>query len=86
MITFNQALIANQFYHLTEVNADKTPVRVRRTGRTQTWKTRPGQFKIPVKYGLKESLYITNDNAHAWAVSTGDNEADRVAAILQRNS
>ena len=38
--------------------------RVRRTGKTKTWVTRQGDFKIPVKYGLYESAYITQDNAH----------------------
>ena len=26
---------------------------VRRNGKTQTWKTRPGEFRIPVKYGFR---------------------------------
>lgn len=30
----------------------------RRSGQTKTWKTRPEQFRIPVKYGLRNSSYI----------------------------
>lgn len=85
MLTQEQILKANNFYHLTERNKDKTPLRVRRTGRTKLWKTRPNDFKIPVKYGLKQGYYITQDNQHEWAVSSGDSQVDRVAAILQRN-
>ncbi len=38
-------------------------VRVRPSGRCQTWKTRPNEFRLPVKYGLYESSAITHDNA-----------------------
>jgi hypothetical protein len=34
----------------------------RRNGATQTWKTRPGDFRIPVKYGLKGYGNITPAN------------------------
>lgn len=33
----------------------------RRNGKTQTWKTRPGHFRIPVKAGLKSCMSITHD-------------------------
>lgn len=69
MITKQQALTADRFHHVSQVNADKTPLRVRRTGKTQTWKTRPNEFKVPVKYGLYQSGYITHENAHEWEVS-----------------
>lgn len=36
---------------------------VRVSGKCQTWKTRPDDFKLPVKYGMYESLYITPENA-----------------------
>lgn len=28
-------------------------LKVRRNGRTQTWKTRPGEFRVPVVHGLR---------------------------------
>lgn len=34
--------------------------RVRRNGRTQTWKTRPGEFRIPVVAGLRAYGEITH--------------------------
>jgi len=35
---------------------------VRRNGATQTWKTRPGEFRIPVKTGYASYGSITNHN------------------------
>ena len=46
-------------HHVSEKNADGTPMRARVTGKVQTWKTRD-DFRIPVKHGLKECFYISN--------------------------
>jgi hypothetical protein len=62
MITKNSA--ATSFLHVSEKNSDGTPKRYKRTGKTQIWKTRPEDFKIPVKRGLWETGYITQHNAH----------------------
>ena len=45
-----------------EYNADGTAMRVRVTGKVQTWKTRPSEVQVPVKHGMYESLYITHRN------------------------
>ena len=47
-----------------EKNADGTCVRWRVNGKVKTWKTRPGEFKIPVKHGLYDYGYITEKNLH----------------------
>lgn len=39
---------------------------VRASGRCQTWKTRPEEFRLPVKYGLYEHYAITHQNANDW--------------------
>jgi hypothetical protein len=36
--------------------------RVRRNGATKTWKTRPGEFRIPIKAGLRSCAYLTETN------------------------
>lgn len=36
--------------------------RARRNGRTQTWKTRPSHFRIPIKFGLRGYDAIDHDN------------------------
>lgn len=35
----------------------------RRNGMTKTWVTRPGEFRIPIKCGLKSCGYITHDTS-----------------------
>jgi len=47
-----------------EKNADGTAVRWRVNGKVKTWKTRPGEFKIPVKHGMYDYGYITEKNLH----------------------
>jgi len=41
-------------------------IRVRVAGSLKTWKTRPKEFSLPVKYGLKEWAHITHDNGMYW--------------------
>jgi hypothetical protein len=72
MITKEQATALQyrtELYHRTATNADGTPLRCRVNGKTQTWKTRPTHFRIPVKHGLRNCFYITQDNAHEWDIS-----------------
>lgn len=73
MITYEQAIALRSgqtLYHVTEKNADgKTAMRVRVTGKVHTWKTRPGEFKVPVKHGLRTSGYITPANAANWSTT-----------------
>ena len=56
-------------HHVSLKNADGTPVRARINGKVKTWKTRPGDFKLPVKHGLRDCFYITQANAHEWTLS-----------------
>jgi hypothetical protein len=44
----------------------ETITQVRVNGRCQTWKTRPEDFRVPVKYGMYESAEITHWNAGEW--------------------
>lgn len=39
--------------------------RLRRNGTTKLWKTRPLDFQIPVKAGLRACSYITNANINS---------------------
>lgn len=68
MITKDQAMTANMFYDVSEKNRDGSPVRWRRNGKTKTWKTRPDDFRIPVKHGLYDYGTITQDNADSVTV------------------
>lgn len=54
-------------HHATEKNADGTPVRCRVNGVCKVWKTRPDEFRLPVKYSLKQCFYITPSNGNEWS-------------------
>ncbi len=40
--------------------------RVRRNGKTQTWKTRPGNFRVPIKAGLRSYGEVSHDSEVAF--------------------
>jgi hypothetical protein len=66
MITKEQAMDMNNIeFHLycPALTGNEKHYRYRRNGNTQTWKTRPDDFRIPVKYGLYEYGNMTQDNA-----------------------
>ena len=46
---------------------DKGAIRWRRNGRTQTWVTRPNDFRMPIKHGLRDYSEVTPswNNVHA---------------------
>lgn len=74
MITIEQAKTVRRFYHATlryRRNGKPTdkPLECRANGACKTWKTRPTEFRLPVKYGMKECFYITQANAHEWCAS-----------------
>ena len=43
---------------------DCKPINWRANGKCQTWKTRPDEFKLPIKHGLYDYDYLTHENAH----------------------
>ncbi|HYK70397.1 MAG TPA: hypothetical protein VEV45_20805 [Streptosporangiaceae bacterium] len=64
MITKQDALTADTF-HENHEPAGKI-FEWRRNGRTQTWVTRPDEFRVPVKYGLRSYGDITEVTAHSY--------------------
>ena len=71
-VTFDVAVNSTHgqvFYHRYARNADYTAVRVRVTGKCKTWKMRPGEFRLPVKYGLRQSLAITDQTCEDFLVA-----------------
>lgn len=70
MITKQQALSANEFHYgpCTRTTGPRGGVtesveRWRRNGATKTWKTRPQEFSVPVKYGMRSYSCIDQGNA-----------------------
>lgn len=71
-VTKAQAIEADEFHHGTctltfgpRGGEKETITRYRRMGATRTWKTRPDDFRVPVKFGMRahDSWEITPDNA-----------------------
>ena len=65
---FSRLTYRDVIEHKTLKNADKTPLRARVNGRIKTWKTRPGDFLLPMKHGLKSCFYIDHNNCGEWNV------------------
>ena len=67
-ITYNDAVNAQYGDNFHGLNAAGTKtITVRVSGKCQTWKTRPGEFRLPVKYGLYESGEITHNDLARWS-------------------
>lgn len=69
MITKNIAVrlrYRDELWHKDLRSRDGTPVRCRVNGKCQTWKRFPRDedFRLPVKYGLRECFYISNNRAN----------------------
>ncbi len=44
--------------------------RWRVNGKVKTWKTRPDEFVVPIKHGLRDCHYLTDVNAHNFHLAT----------------
>jgi hypothetical protein len=40
----------------------------RSNGKCKVWKTRPNEFKLPIKHGLYSFGYITESNCHSFEI------------------
>ncbi len=66
-ITLKQAKnlnVGDILHHIENKNADGTPQRWKVNGKVKTWVTRPGEIKVPLKFGLYNYDYLTEDNLH----------------------
>jgi hypothetical protein len=43
-------------------------VRWKVNGQLKLWKRTPGKFKLPIKFGLYQYSYITEENAHLFTL------------------
>ena len=60
MVTKEQALTCKTFRYNVYC--------YRANGKCKTWKTRPNEFKLPIKHGLYIYGYLTHENAHLFEV------------------
>ena len=66
-ITLEQAKnlkYGDTLHHTKNRNADGTPQRWKVNGKPKTWKTRPNMVKVPVKHGLHDYDYLTEDDLY----------------------
>lgn len=64
MITVEQAKRLKHgeiLYHVRQCNVDGTPARWRVNGVPKTWKTRPNSVRVPLKHGLRDHSYLTEE-------------------------
>jgi CCR4-NOT transcriptional regulation complex NOT5 subunit len=50
-------------HYLNETELAK-PINWRVNGQVKTWKTRPDEFKLPIKHGLYSYAYLDHTNNH----------------------
>lgn len=62
-------LEGQQFWNRYAAGSDGLPARCRSNGKLKTWKTRSGNFRLPVKYELKNCFYLTPDNIDYWVIA-----------------
>jgi hypothetical protein len=48
---------------------DKRPLRARVNGVPQTWKTRPNEVRVPMKYGPRTTFQLHEDRLHEWELT-----------------
>lgn len=73
MLTKEQAMSANELHFVGNGGCSRHVgprggvqvhmVHVRRNGATKTWKTKPNEWRLPVKYGLRDAFSITQADA-----------------------
>ena len=65
MVTLEQAKNLKHgqiLYHVSQKNADGTPQRWRVNGLPKTWKRSPNRVSVPLKHGLYDYEYLTEDS------------------------
>ena len=69
MITMQDALDAHIGSEFHGLSADgRKIITVRVNGRCQTWRTRPAEFRLPIKYGMWEYGEITHNDTERWSL------------------
>ena len=67
MITIEQAKNLRHgqtLYHVEHRNSRNEPQRWRVSGQIKLWKTRPDEFRVPIKHGLYDHDYLDHHNSH----------------------
>ena len=64
-MTFAEAMTLKPgqiIYHILNKDSRGLPQKWRVSGKTKTWKREPTKIRIPIKWGLRHSAYLTETN------------------------
>ncbi len=93
MISYEEATSVGygvRLFHVLHKDSYGNAISYRVNGKCKVWKTRPTHFRLPVKRGLYDAYYITQDNAHEWTLdepaSTKEEINLRIMAGLSKNA
>ena len=67
MLTLEQAKnlrYGQTLHHVTQKNRDGSAQRWRVNGRVKTWKRNPNRVQVPLKNGLRNFDYLTENDLH----------------------
>lgn len=84
MITKAEAVNSGNthFHHITDTqDRGRACYRVRRNGATQTWKTRPDEWRIPVKWGNYRYGQIWYFDAADWNIADSSDTCERCRPV-----
>jgi hypothetical protein len=69
-------------YSTTRRASDGTPLKVRVNGKCVVWKTRPNEFRLPVKSGLRGYGFLDESNASEWALVPRSNPQEQMEEFV----
>lgn len=82
MLTADDIRRNSEFHEANSTRQDGTCYRWRKNGALKLWKTRPDDFRQPVKYGLRSYDAITPANADHWVPADRCPNCAKLAAKL----
>jgi hypothetical protein len=59
---------SDELYHKDLKDSKGHSVRARVNGKIQLWKTRPTEFRLPMKHGMYDTFQLTELNADQWTL------------------
>jgi len=77
MLTIEEAkslTVGTILYHTENKNADGTPQRWKVNGKVKTWKRSPERVQVPLKHGLYDYDYLTEDTLNLVCLKESDAE------------
>jgi hypothetical protein len=58
----------DELYHKDLKDSKGHSVRARVNGKIQLWKTRPTEFRLPMKHGMYDTFQLTELNVDQWTL------------------